>query len=326
MLKEEVLSMLLRAQTPLSGESICQQLGVTRAAVWKAIAQLRQEGYVIDAAPRRGYLIESKPDRLDTAQVRAFLSGHPWQALISAVPSIDSTNNACKRLAADGAPEGTTILTGMQTAGRGRRGRTFVSPPGGLYFSVILRPHAKPGALMHLTAMTAVAAARAVAAVSGLYPGIKWTNDLVVGRKKLCGILTEIGIEAESGEVDYAVVGIGINCERAELPPEVAAMSTSIEAETGKKIDRCRLAAELVLSLYEMESSLFSGKDVWLHEFADNCVTLGQDVQLLRGNLSTPAHADGIDADAALLVTYPDGRKDVISSGEVSVRGMYGYT
>ena len=241
MLKEEVLSMLLNAQEPVSGEGICKTLGVTRAAVWKTIDQLRQEGYGIDAAPKRGYTLASVPDRLDTALVRAHLSGHPWQTLVTAVPSVDSTNNACKRLAAEGAPDGTVVLTGCQTAGKGRRGRTFVSPPGGLYFSVILRPHAKPEALMHLTAMAAVAAARAVFAVSGVYPDIKWTNDLVLGGKKLCGILTEIGIEAESREVDYAVVGIGINCARVDLPPEVSAMSASLEAFTGQKPDRARL-------------------------------------------------------------------------------------
>ena len=207
------------------------------------------------------------PERLDTALVRAHLSGHPWQALTTAVPSVDSTNNACKRLAAEGAPDGTAILTGCQTAGRGRRGRTFVSPPGGLYFSVILRPHAKPEALMHLTAMVAVAAARAVFAVSGVYPDIKWTNDLVLGGKKLCGILTEIGIEAESREVDYAVVGIGINCEQVELPPEVSAMSISLEAFTGQRPDRARLAAALVRSLSEMEQALFTEKTLGCKNF-----------------------------------------------------------
>ena len=245
-----------------------------------------------------------------------------------AIPgSIFSPNSSgTNRLAAEGAPDGTAVLTGMQTAGRGRRGRTFVSPPGGLYFSLILRPHAQPEALMHLTAMVAVAAARAIERVSGVYPGIKWTNDLVLGKKKLCGILTEIGIEAESREVDYAVVGIGINCAHAELPPEVAAMSADLETATGKKPDRSRLAAELVRSLYEMEQALFTQKDAWLAEFSAHCVTIGQDVKLVRGDEVQFAHADGIDGEAALRVTYPDGTAGVIASGEVSVRGMYGYT
>ena len=185
---------------------------------------------------------------------------------------------------------------------------------------------AQPEALMHLTAMVAVAAARAIERVSGVYPGIKWTNDLVLGKKKLCGILTEIGIEAESREVDYAVVGIGINCAHAELPPEVAAMSADLETATGKKPDRSRLAAELVRSLYEMEQALFTQKDAWLAEFSAHCVTIGQDVKLVRGDEVQFAHADGIDGEAALRVTYPDGTTGVIASGEVSVRGMYGYT
>jgi len=326
MIKEEVISLLLAAREPVSGEQICRQLGVTRAAVWKAIDQLRQEGYTIEAAPRRGYTLTARPDRLDAALVRSFLPEHPWQDRMTVLPSVDSTNNACKRLAAEGAPDGTVVMTGLQTAGRGRRGRTFVSPPGGLYFSIILRPHAKPEALLHLTAMTAVAAARAVQAASGIYPDIKWTNDLAIGKKKLCGILTELGIEAESREVDYTVVGIGINCDAVTLPPEVAAMSTSLEAETGRKIDRSRLAAALIGSLYEMEQALFSGRAEWLREFAAHCITIGQDVKLVRGDEVQLAHADGIDDEAGLLVTYQDGSHGVISSGEVSVRGMYGYT
>ena len=173
--------------------------------------------------------------------------------------------------------------------------------------------------------MAAVAAARAVFAVSGVYPDIKWTNDLVLGGKKLCGILTEIGIEAESREVDYAVVGIGINCARVDLPPEVSAMSASLEAFTGQKPDRARLAAALVRSLCELEQALFTEKDAWLREFAAHCITIGQDVKLVRGDDVTYAHADGIDEEAALLVTYPDGTKAAVASGEVSVRGMYGY-
>ena len=174
--------------------------------------------------------------------------------------------------------------------------------------------------------MVAGAAARAVQAASGIYPDIKWTNDLVIGKKKLCGILTELGIEAESREVDYTVVGIGINCDAVTLPPEVAAMSTSLEAETGHKIDRNRLAAALIGSLYEMEQSLFSGRADWLREFAAHCITIGQDVKLVRGDEVQLAHADGIDEEAGLLVTYQDGSHGVVSSGEVSVRGMYGYT
>ena len=145
------------------------------------------------------------------------------------------------------------------------------------------------------------------------------------GKPLIARMATEIGIEAESREVDYAVVGIGINCARVDLPPEVSAMSASLEAFTGQKPDRARLAAALVRSLCELEQALFTEKDAWLREFAAHCITIGQDVKLVRGDDVTYAHADGIDEEAALLVTYPDGTKAAVASGEVSVRGMYGY-
>lgn len=325
MTKQKILSTLLRAQQHVSGEQLCRELGVSRAAVWKAIEQLRQDGYAIEAAPRRGYRLTAKPDRLERAQIETALHGHPWQERVSVFPSVDSTNNVCKRLAAEGAPEGTAVFSAVQTAGRGRRGRTFASPEGGLYGSVLLRPKAQPEALLHLTAMAAVAAARAIDAVSGVYPGIKWTNDLVLGKRKLCGILTELSIEAETRLVEYVVVGIGINCAPVPLPASVADMATSLAAETGRAVDRNTLAAELVKALHEMEQALFTEQAVWLREFAAHCVTLGQTVQLLRGDEVRLAHADGIDAQGALLVTLPDGSRETISCGEVSVRGMYGY-
>ena len=327
MLKEEVLSMLLNAQEPVSGEGICKTFGVTRAAVWKTIDQLRQEGYGIDAAPKRGYTLASVPDRLDTALVRAHLSGHPWQTLGTAVPSVDSTNNACKRLAAEGAPDGTAILTGCQTAGRGRRGRTFVSPPGGLYFSVILRPHAKPEALMHLTAMVAVAAARAVFAVSGVYPDIKWTNDLVLGGKKLCGILTELELEAETGEPSAVIAGIGINVGQTDgdFGPALSRVATSLEQELGSPVRRADLAVCLLRALDDMYAAFPAAKADYLAEYRARCVTTGHEVYLVRGEERLPAFAESVDEDFALLCRMPDGSRRRVTAGEVSVRGLMGY-
>ena len=240
------------------------------------------------------------------------------------MPSVDSTNNACKRLAAEGAPDGTAILTGCQTAGRGRRGRTFVSPPGGLYFSVILRPHAKPEALMHLTAMVAVAAARAVFAVSGVYPDIKWTNDLVLGGKKLCGILTELSVSLETQEAEYVVIGIGVNCNQKRFPEDLS-MATSLRIEGGSPVDVNAVAAALLLELSRMRREFLTRKDAWVRAFAETCLTVGKDVQILRAGEAKQARAVGIGKDAELLVEYPDGTTESISSGEVSVRGLYGY-
>ena len=327
MLKEEVLSMLLNAQEPVSGEGICKTLGVTRAAVWKTIDQLRQEGYGIDAAPKRGYTLASVPDRLDTALVRAHLSGHPWQTLVTAVPSVDSTNNACKRLAAEGAPDGTVVLTGCQTAGKGRRGRTFVSPPGGLYFSVILRPHAKPEALMHLTAMAAVAAARAIFAVSGVYPDIKWTNDLVLGGKKLCGILTELEWEAESGDLSCVIIGAGINVsqDEADFGPEVAPIAISLAQALGTAPDRTELAARVIRSLNALYDDFPSQNAAYLECFRRDCLTVGNPIKVISGAGERIGTATGISDDFGLTVRWEDGSTETLTSGEVSVRGLYDY-
>ena len=320
--------MLLNAREPVSGEGICKTLGVTRAAVWKTIDQLRQEGYAIDAAPKRGYTLSSVPDRLDTALVRAYLSGHPWQALTAAVPSVDSTNNACKRLAAEGAPDGTVVLTDRQTAGRGRRGRTFVSPPGGLYFSTILRPHAKPEALMHLTAMAAVAAARAVFAVSGVYPDIKWTNDLILNGRKLCGILTELSVEGETGELQYVVAGIGFNVSQREedFVGEVSKIATSILRETGRLISRAELSAAMIEELDALYTALRSGETSgYLDEYRRRCVTIGREVQLLWQDTKEKVTALDVDEEFGLIVRRENGTVETVRTGEVSVRGLYGY-
>ena len=325
-MKEKVLELLRTAQGELSGEQISRALGVSRAAVWKAIEQLRQDGFEIAASTRRGYRLTFAPDTLSAARIAARLEGHPWSAQLHVMVSVDSTNNYLKALAAQGAPDGTSAIADRQTAGRGRRGRSFFSPEGqGLYLSVLLRPQARPDQLMHLTAMSAVAASRAVASVCGRRPGIKWTNDLVFGTRKLAGILTELSVVAETMETDYVVVGIGVNCAQSAFPEELREIATSIRMECGTPVDRCALAAALLREFSRMEDALMTQRDAWLREFAENCVTIGRDVRILRAGTERAAHADGIGPEAELLVTYPDGTKDAVTSGEVSVRGMYGY-
>ena len=325
MTKEEVLSLLLSADSPVSGEQISRTFGVSRAAVHKTIEQLRRDGYAIEAATNRGYRVVSMPDRLSVARIQNALDAHPWRSRIVVLESVDSTNNYAKKLAASGAPEGTCVISERQTAGRGRRGRGFVSEEGGLYFSCILRPHAAPQQLLHLTAMAAVAVLDAIEAVTGIQPQVKWPNDPVLGGKKVCGILTELSLVAESNETEYVVVGIGINCNRQSFPPELSEIATSLREQTGDTIDRSALAAALARSLEKMERELFTQKAAWLTRFAARCVTVGKDVVILRGDTKTPAHATGVGADAELLVEYPDGTSGAVSSGEVSVRGMYGY-
>ena len=313
----DVLAFLQPGQE-VSGAMIAQQLGVTRAAVAKAVSQLRLEGYEIEASPRRGYCLRAMPDRLSTGGIRALLAEHPWQARVRALQTVDSTNLQLKREAADGAPEGTVLVAEQQTAGRGRMGRSFVSASGvGIYMSVLLRPDCTPDRLMTLTAQAAVAVRQAIAAVCGTAPDIKWVNDLLIGGKKICGILTELSVEAESGRVGYAVVGVGVNCNQPSeaFPPELRSIAGSIYSQTGVRVDRSRLAAEMIRRLSRLPEL------PWREEYREACVTLGKDVEILRpGNPACAAYALEIGESAELIVRLPDGTRTAVNSGEVSVR------
>lgn len=229
-------------------------------------------------------------------------------------------------MAAMGAPYGTVVIADSQTGGRGRLGRTFYSPAGnGVYLSVVLRPNLRPQQLMHLTCATAVAACNAVEIAVGIHPGIKWTNDLVVNCKKLGGILTELSIKAD-GFVDYIIIGIGINCgQKAEdFPPEIANIATSLSLYAGQSVDRGRLAAAIIDSVAHM-AEVLENADAFLPQYRADCITLGQDISLLRGDEVRHGKALDVDKNGALIVQFADGRLETVTSGEVSVRGMYGY-
>ncbi len=251
--------------------------------------------------------------------------GHPWRENIQCFDTIDSTNTRCKALALEGAPHGTLLIADRQTAGRGRLGRSFQSPGGmGVYLSVLLRPGCPPAALMHLTCAAAVAACDAVERVCGIRPGIKWTNDLVVGSRKIAGILTEL-VHGPQGV--SAIIGIGINCcqQPLDFPDEIREMAASLSMVTGRIIDRFALAAALVESLEQMDHTLLSGRDAMMARYRADCITIGRDISLLLPDAVRHGHAEGVDDTGGLIVRFPDGHTQVIAAGEVSVRGMYGY-
>ena len=211
-------------------------------------------------------------------KIRAYLNAEcPWSDTLHWYPQTDSTNTQAKALAKAGAPHGTVLIAGHQTGGRGRMGRTFQSPEGkGVYLSVILRPGCQPEDLMHLTCAAGVAMADAVEAVSGIRPGLKWINDLVIGTRKLGGILVEMSVD--KGLVDYAVVGIGINClqSREDFHPDIRNMATSLCLASGKTILPERLAAAMVTALWKMSQVLLSEKGRLMTAYKAGCVTLGQ--------------------------------------------------
>lgn len=328
-MKEAILTMLRQSGGYLSGQEISRNLGVSRAAVWKAIEKLREEGYTIESAPNRGYRLASPTQQLRLSEILSHLPEDcPWRDSIQCFDSIDSTNNRAKAMAADGAPHGTVLIADEQTGGRGRRGRSFLSPPGtGVYLSALLRPDCAPAQLMHLTCAVAVAMCDAVEESAHFRPGIKWTNDLVAQNRKLAGILTELSVEAESGQVQYAVVGIGINCGQTEqdFPPELREMAGSLSMIAGEKIDRNVLAAAMVKALARMDAALLSRKSAIMEAYRADCITIGREVSLQRGDTVRRGKAIDVDDDGALVVQFSDGHTEAVNSGEVSVRGMYGY-
>ena len=259
-------------------------------------------------------------------QIKSFLPGdHPWQNQILWFDSLESTNTHAKQLARDGAPEGTVVIADHQTGGRGRLGRSFSSPAGlGIYMSVILRPDCLPEELMHLTCATGVYASLAVEKATAIIPSIKWANDLVLGNRKLGGILTEISVDPVTRKVEWAIIGIGINCSQQaeDFPDEIRDIACSLEMPPQ---NRALLIAQLICQLHTMRQELFSQKSSIMEDFCRRCITLGQRISIVRGDHAQHGKAITVGEDGALLVTLDDGQETWVSSGEVSIRGMYGY-
>ncbi len=252
----------------------------------------------------------------------------PWAEYLQVYDSLPSTNDALKHFAQTGAPQGTAILARSQSAGRGRMGRSFCSQENkGMYLSVLLRPGCAPAQLMHLTCAVAVAACDAVEATSGMRPQIKWINDLVAGGKKLGGILTELSIDTQTGLVDQAIVGIGINClqESGDFPKELSEIATSLLLATGKTVSPAKLAGAILIALEKVCRQLFTKKSRLMEHYRENCLTIGKQVQISTAQAQYTAFAEGITEDGSLILTLPDGTRHILASGEASVRGMYGY-
>ncbi len=251
----------------------------------------------------------------------------PWRETVHWYASIGSTNAQAKRMAKEGAPHGTVLIAGSQTAGRGRLGRSFQSANGGAYLSVVLRPNCPPEELMHLTCAVAVAMVQAIEAACGICADIKWINDLVWRRKKLGGILTELAVDAKTGLVEFAIVGIGINCTQQpeDFPPELRTKAASLSMAAGRPVTPLMLLPEMVSALHQMWQHLTSDKGSIMDAYRQRCITLGSPIQVLRNGTAAPGTALSISDDGSLLVQYGDGRLEGVSSGEVSVRGFYDY-
>lgn len=306
---------------PLSGQALAQQLGVSRSAVWKAARELQNRGYPIQGASGQGYWLAEGNDPLTEQAVRAALPPGCPIGLVEVHEEIDSTNMAAKRLGLAGAPTGTLVVAGRQKQGRGRLGRTFVSPPGGVYLSLLLRPDVAAPDALTATGAAAVAVCRAVEELTRCSLAIKWVNDLFYGGKKVCGILTEGALDLENGGLRYAILGIGINiCPPAGgFPPELAPIAGAL-TETGGEALRAPLAAAVLDEFFALYPHLT--EKPFYDDYVSRSLLTGRQIEVLRGGTRIPAAVRGIDGDFHLHVIYADGREEHLAAGEVSTRPL----
>ncbi len=325
-MKEEIIRQLKSCGGYLSGEELSSRLHVSRTAVWKVIRQLREEGYRIEAAPRKGYRLICAADVLTEAECRPRLAGCRLGNPVYCYGETDSTNVRARVLAEEGALEGTLVTAESQTAGRGRRGRSWISPPGdGLWFSFLLRPEFHPYDAPILTLAAALAVSGGIRDVCGLPVMIKWPNDIVLSGKKVAGILTELSAEAE--QIRYVVVGVGINVNIAEFPEEIRGTATSLYLESGCRRNRCDILAAVMKRMEEYYEVCKKTRDLsgLMESYTKELVNLGREVSVISGQGTYRGICEGIDRSGRLLVRRPDGTLEKVLSGEVSVRGVYGY-
>lgn len=309
----------------VSGQELCNKFGVSRTAIWKVINQLKEAGYEIEAAQNKGYHLIAAPDVMTEAELES-LKNTQWAGCeIYCFDSIDSTNTKAKELAEAGHPSGTLVVADQQTLGRGRRGRSWESPAGtGVFMTLMLKPDINPNNASMLTLVAAMATARAITEVTGEAAQIKWPNDIVMNGKKVVGILTEMS--AQFDYINHIVVGIGINVHNEEFPEEIAKTASSLLLECGHRIHRASLIEafleefERLYAIY-LETEDMSGLQ---KEYDSLLVNRGRQVRVLDPKEPFEGKAMGITKKGELIVDTWESRK-LVSSGEVSVRGIYGY-
>lgn len=319
--KESLLETLAESNGEyISGALLAEKLGVSRNAVWKAVKSLESEGYSIEAVTSRGYRLAAENNRISDKLISAFLKTEKLGRKIIVLDETDSTNNTAKELASSGEEHGTVIVADMQTGGKGRLGRKFVSPKGkGLYMSVIIRPDFSIETASLITSMTACATAGAVEKLCGHDVKVKWVNDLYMNGRKICGILTEASFGLEMKSLDYAVIGIGINVRSAEgsFSRDLRVSATSVEDETGLKIDRNRLCAEVINNLENYLDEIETHN--YIREYRNRELLTGNTITASVNGSTIIAFAEGIDDNANLIVKLPDGTIKHLNSGEANL-------
>lgn len=325
-MKGEILKLLKETDGYISGQELCEKFGVSRTAIWKVINQLKEEGYEIEAVRNKGYILKGSADVLSKEELESTIHTKWAGENVVFFEETVSTNNEIRSLAEQGAPHGTLAVAEKQLGGKGRRGRVWTSPAGvGIWMSMLLRPQIDPLAASMLTLVMALAAKKGIEISTGLKSEIKWPNDLVLNKKKICGILTEMSTELM--EIQYVIPGIGINVNQKDFPDDIKATATSLYIESGKIQKRSEIIAAIMEAFEGYYDTFIKTQDMsgLIEEYNANLVNLGNEVCVLDLAGEFRGVSEGINKEGALLVRLADGTLKEIISGEVSVRGVYGY-
>ncbi|MDO5339768.1 MAG: biotin--[acetyl-CoA-carboxylase] ligase [Eubacteriales bacterium] len=336
-MKTKILNVLRKSDGYVSGQALCNMLGVSRTAVWKVINQLKEEGYVIEAVQNKGYHITQYPDILTSSEIMSQLNRVDTGDTTGIIREVvyydetDSTNNEAKRAAEkDNAADGTLYITESQTGGRGRRGRNWASPAGsGIWMSLLLRPDIAPVNASMLTIVAAMAVQEAIHTVltedgHDAECRIKWPNDIVLNKKKICGILTEMS--AEMDYIHYVVIGMGINVNTTEFDDSIKATASSLYLETGDHLKRSRIVAAFSESFAKYYTEFVKTQNLAGLKEDYNAMLVNKDseVKAIYADKEIVGTALGINDEGELIIKTDEGEK-IIRTGEVSVRGLYGY-
>lgn len=323
----KILKLLKRAKNQyVSGEELSNILGMSRTAIWKRIDAIREEGFDVEAVTKKGYRLKDIPSGIGAPYgklaVQSEITGSFIGYNLRFLAETDSTNSVLKKMASEGAPEGTVVLADMQKAGRGRRGNAWMSAPGlGIWMSILLRPNLHPGTLQTLTLAASVAVMRALEPMGIKGLGIKWPNDILIDRKKVCGILTELLAEAE--KVEWVVLGIGLNVNQSEtdFPNDIASIATSLRLSMNIGFNRSLIAAKIINEIEEVYQAFLEKGSLWVvDEWKKRNITLGETVDIISQTGSFRAKALDITPDGKLIVKDEADKISELLSGEISLR------
>lgn len=325
-MKDELLKLLNDADGYLSGQALSEALGVSRTAIWKAINKLKEEGFQIASVRNKGYFIEKTSTELAESSVRSYLSSGCRFTSVKVLETVDSTNTEAKRLYQSGLRSEAVLLSKEQTLGKGRRGRSWLSPKDeGIFMSLLLMPDIDPVQASMLTLVAGLAVSEAIESLLDLKPMIKWPNDLVIDGKKVCGILTEMS--AEMDFVNHVIVGIGINVNQVEFHPDIVDMATSLKKICGQEVNRPQLIGRIIekFEVYYNQFLTMGDLAFMTQSYNDRCINVDQELKVISRSGELKGKGVGIEKDGTLQIRLEDGTITSINAGEVSVRGLYGY-